>query len=252
MDFTNKVVIVTGASSGIGAAAATLFAAYGALLTLVGRNENRLQKVASECKASRGNDHLCMALDLTQRGSCEAVIEKTVQIYGKVDVLVNSASKVTISSLHDPIDVFDELMAINFRVPYKMTQLALPHLMKTKGNVVNVASSMTRRWKRGFLPYALSKNALERFSKLGAAELCCDGVRMNAVSPGITKANLLANLSMSKSCSEYIHTTLKDAFPNDIVIKPDEVAILICLAASDLFPNMNGSNLTVDGASCMT
>lgn len=252
MDFTDKVVVVTGASSGIGAAAATLLASNGAKLTLIGRNDTKLEKVAAECKSFKGHHPLCLALDLTQMTNCEAAIEKTVETFGKINVLVNAASKVMVSTMFDNnIDVFDEMMAIHVRVPYRLTQLALPHLIKTKGNVVNVAYSLTRRWKRGMLPYAIAKNALERFSKLAAAELNFEGVRMNVISPGWTKANLMANLNTSKSCSEYIYQTLKKGSSTNVLMEPSEIAILVCLAASDVFPSMNGSNFIIDGAASM-
>lgn len=252
MDFNEKVVIVTGASSGIGAAAATQFANHGARLTLVAKNDTKLQKVAKACTVN-GKQHMPLTLDLTQPGNCEKVICMTVETFGRIDVLVNCASKIAFSSLFDEtMDVFDELMAINFRVPYKLTQLSIPYLLKTKGNIVNVGSSMTKRWKNGILPYAVSKNALERFTKLGAAELSSVGVRINSISPGITKANLLASLNVSKSCSDYINKTIKDNnFPIGKVIESEEVATLICLAASDVFPNLSGSNLTLDGGASM-
>ncbi|XP_035450795.2 uncharacterized protein LOC118276560 [Spodoptera frugiperda] len=136
VDLSGKVAIVTGASSGIGAATAIAFAKHGAKLSLVGRDEVRLLQTANKCvEVSMSNEvPLWVRLDLTQPGACEAVVNKTVETYGKLDILVNSAGKVVLSDLSDEsMDILDDLMNLNFRVPYRMTQLSLRHLEKTKG-----------------------------------------------------------------------------------------------------------------------
>lgn len=137
MDFTNKVVLVTGASSGIGAAAAKHFASHGATLSLVGRNEVRLLQVAKVCEDFKKIKPLCLLLDLTIDANCEEVVRKTVEHHKKINVLINCAGKVTITSLFDNnMEIFDELMHLNLRLPYKMVQLCLPHLKRTKGKQI--------------------------------------------------------------------------------------------------------------------
>ncbi|XP_075987689.1 putative oxidoreductase SSP0419 [Anticarsia gemmatalis] len=252
IDFHGKVAIITGASSGIGAATAVAFASYGAKLTLVGRNEARLLETANKCVSKSSLVPLWLQLDLTHPGSCQRLINKTVEMYGRIDILVNCAGKVAVSSLFDEsMDIFDDLMNINFRVPYQLSQLALPYLITTKGNIVNIGSSMTRRYKPGILPYIISKSAVEVFTKFAAPELITEGVRINSICPGHTKTNILQNVNITEDIKEVTYDVLAQDMPNGEVLEPEEVATLICLAASDVFPSMNGSELLVDGASCM-
>lgn len=251
-DFTNKVVIVTGASSGIGAESAKLFAAHGALLCLVGRNEEKLMQTANECQAKKGLVPLCLLLDLIRPGSCEIVIGKTVEIYGKIDVLLNCAGQLKISSMFDEcMETFDELIKLHIRVPYYLTQLALPHLIKTKGNVVNIGLSTVKRYRPGFLPYVISKSALEKFTEYAAPELATEGVRINIINPGVTRTNILKNFNIDEAILPQVFKNIAGQMPNGMTIDPKEVAILICLAASDVFQNLNGSNLTIDGGASM-
>ncbi|KAJ0170603.1 hypothetical protein K1T71_013974 [Dendrolimus kikuchii] len=248
MDFTNKVVLVTGASSGIGAATAKLFASHGATLSLVGRNEARLLQVAKICEDLKQIKPLCLLLDLTMDANCEEVVRKTVEHHKKIDVLINCAGKVSVTSLFDNnMEIFDELMTLNLRLPYKMVQLCLPHLKKTKGNVVNVFGAPLRV-RPGFLPFAMIRDALERFTKAGALELVTEGVKMNAVRPGITRTNVLANFNVDDDCVDMVYSKIASAMPNNVIIEPEEIAKTILYAASDTSPNLNGANLIVDGA----
>lgn len=248
MDFTGKVAIVTGASSGIGAATAKLFAQHGATLALVGRNETRLHAVASQCKAAKGISPLCLLYDLTIDGNCDEAVSKTVQTFKRIDILVNCAGKASVTSLFDTtMDAFDDLVALNLRVPYKLTQLCTPHLRRTKGNIVNVFGA-PGRVRPGFLHWSMVRDALQRFTKAGALELVVEGIRMNAVRPGLTRTNILSNLNVPEDDMPHAYEKLAQTVPNNVIIEPDEVARLIVFVASDASPNLNGANLVVDGA----
>lgn len=249
MDYTGKVVIVTGASSGIGAATAKLYASYGALIAAVGRNETRLNDVANVCESYKGNRPLCILLDLLVPGSCEELVKRTVQTYGKIDILVNCAGKAAVTSLFDnSMEIFDELFALNLRVPYRLTQLCLPYLKRTKGNVVNIFGSPSRV-RPGFIPYAMIKEALEKFTTAGSTELASEGVRMNAVRPGLTRTNFLSNFNVDDDCMDMTYKLIQDTLPNKVINEPEEVAKLILFVTSDTCPNLNGAHIVLDGAS---
>lgn len=248
MDFTGKIAIVTGASSGIGAATAKLLSQHGATLALVGRNETRLLDVAKHCEAAKGIRPLCLLLDLTTDGNCDEVVRKTVKTFKRIDILINCAGKASVTSLFDTtMEIFDDLVALNLRVPYKLTQSCIPHLKKTKGNIVNVFGAPTRV-RPGFLPFAMIRDAMERFTKAGALELVVEGVRMNAVRPGITRTNILANLNVEDEYMDQAYDKISQTVPNNVIIEPEEIAKMILFAASDVCPNLNGASLIVDGA----
>lgn len=248
MDFTGKVIIVTGASSGIGAATAKLFAAHGALLTIVGRNEPRLLQVADVCERAKGNRPTCVLVDLTARQSCEEVVRKTIETHKKLDILINCAGKVIMTSLFDnTMDVFDKMVALNLRVPYKLTQLCLPYLKRTKGNVVNVFAAPMRS-RPGFLPFSMIRDALERFTKAAGLELATEGIRVNAVRPGITRTNFMSNFNVPDEYLDMAYESVSEVVPNSTIIEPEEIARMIVFTASDNCPNLNASNIILDGA----
>jgi NAD(P)-dependent dehydrogenase (short-subunit alcohol dehydrogenase family) len=251
INFKDKVVIVTGASSGIGAETAKCFSKFGAKLALVGRNEERLTNVAQECEMN-GETPLRILVDLVHPGSCEAVLNKTLDAFGRIDVLVNCAGTFALSSVFDQtMSTFDDMMAINMRVPFYLSQLVIPHLIKTKGNIVNVAFSMTNKYRPGLLMYNLLKTSLERFTVLAAAELVTEGVRINIVTPGVTRTNILATLDMDDSSRRYTYESISNLLPCGKILEPNEVAMYICVVASDTFSHMNGATLVIDGAASL-
>lgn len=247
VDLTGKVAIITGGSSGIGASTAKLFAKHGASLTIIGRNETRLLEVAKCCEEAKGIKPLCLLLDLTIDRNCEEVIRKTVEQFKKVDILVNCAGKPSMSSLFDTsMEVFDELVALNLRVPFFMTQLCAPHLKLTKGNIVNVFGAPFRV-RPGFLSFAMIRDALERFTKAGAVELIAEGIRMNAVRPGLVRTNFLENLNVDQDMMDAAYEKLAALIPTNIILQPEEVARSILFIVSDISPNMIGSSIVLDG-----
>lgn len=251
IEFTDKVAIVTGASSGIGAAVAKALAGYGAKLTLVGRNETRLLQTSEKC--AEHTAPLCLILDLTKDNNCEKVIERTLETHGQIDILINCAGTLKVSSLlDDNMHAFDEVMNINFRVPFLLSQLALPHLMKTKGNIVNMGSSMAKRHKPGLVPYIVTKSALSLLSKHSAMELQEHGVRINTVCPGTTRTNIFSNLNLSEEAQKHLFDTLEFTMPQGKTVGLEEIATFVCLVASEVFPHLNGAELLIDGAASLT
>lgn len=194
MDFTGKTVIVTGASSGIGAQAAREFAKLGANVTLSGRNVENLQEVAKECSAD-GSKTLVIAGDVADLENAKKIIEETIKKFSQIDVLVNNAGVLEVGTIENTsIEQYDRVMNTNVRAIYHLTMLAVPHLIAMQGNIVNISSVNGIRSFPGVLAYNISKAALDQFTRCVALELAPKNVRVNSVNPG---NNILSILSVN-------------------------------------------------------
>lgn len=183
MNFAGKVVLVTGASSGIGARTAQKFAQLGASLSLTGRKLENLQKVAKECEGQ--NAAFVVAGDITNVEDTKRIVDETIKKYGKLDVLVNNAGIIETGTIETTsLEQYDRVMNTNIRSIYHLTMLAVPHLIKTEGSIVNISSVNGIRSFPGVLAYNLSKAAVDQFTRCVALELAPKKVRVNSVNPG--------------------------------------------------------------------
>ena len=183
MTFSGKVVIITGASSGIGAEAARDFSKLAANVVLVGRNLENLQKVAAECGSLE--NILLVQADVTVAGDPEKIVNDTLKKFGKIDVLVNNAGILETGTIENTsLEQYDRVMNTNIRSIYHLTMLAVPYLIKTEGNIVNISSVNGIRSFPGVLAYNISKAAVDQFTRCVALELAPKKVRVNSVNPG--------------------------------------------------------------------
>ena len=143
-DFADKVVLVTGSSSGIGAAVALAFAQQGAKVVITGRNAEALNKVAEQIKASSKHEALQIVGDLSDKTFPEKLMKETISKLESLDVLVNNAGAGggNGDKIYNPelLEIFDKLFTVNVRSLLHLTQLSIEHLEKTKGNIVNISS----------------------------------------------------------------------------------------------------------------
>lgn len=143
-NFTGKVVLVTGSSSGIGATTAEEFAKAGAQVIITGRNARNLAKVGEKClKVSpKGLKPLEIVGDVSKEEDCKRLIDSTIETFEKLDILVNNAGRGGRSAIDDPkiLEIFDGQMNVNLRPVIHLTHLSVEHLEKTKGNIVNISS----------------------------------------------------------------------------------------------------------------
>ncbi|KAJ0183540.1 hypothetical protein K1T71_001516 [Dendrolimus kikuchii] len=246
MNFAGKVVIVTGASSGIGAATAVFLSRLGAKLSLTGRNTENLQKISKEC--DKAGQTFLVSADLTKESDIENIVKKTIDHYGQLDVLVNNAGIIETGTIENTsLAQYDRLMNTNVRSIYYLTMLATPHLLKTKGNIVNVSSVNGIRSFPGVLAYNVSKAAVDQFTRCVALELAPKGVRVNCVNPGVILTELQKrgglNDEQYAAFLERSKTTHALGRPG----KPEEVAATIAFLASELASNITGASLPVDG-----
>ncbi|XP_063622299.1 3-oxoacyl-[acyl-carrier-protein] reductase FabG-like [Cydia splendana] len=246
MNFAGKVVIVTGASSGIGAATAVFLSKLGAKLSLTGRNVENLQKTVNDC--DKAATPFSIPADLTKESDIENIVKKTVDHYGQIDVLVNNAGIIETGTIENTsLAQYDRLMNTNVRSLYYLTMLAVPHLLKTKGNIVNVSSVNGIRSFPGVLAYNVSKASVDQFTRCVALELAPKGVRVNCVNPGVILTNLQRRGGLTEEQYKAFLERTKETHALGRPGKPDEVAATIAFLASDLASNITGASVPVDG-----
>jgi short-subunit dehydrogenase len=188
MDFTNKVVIVTGASSGIGKALAQLFLEKNARVALFARSVDKMGEVVKGYPQDRW---LIVGGDVTREEDCKMLIEATVQKFGKIDVLINNAG-ISMRALFEEVDlsVLKKLMDVNFWGTVYCTKFALPYLLSSRGSVVGVSSIAGYQGLPGRTGYSASKFAMHGFLNTLRIEMLKQGLHVMIACPGFTASNI--------------------------------------------------------------
>src|SRR5687768_9189386 len=228
-----KVAIVTGASSGIGRASTLEFARKGARVMAVGRNEVELNALRDEASDFAGaiRPHLADVAELTQ---IDRLISETVDHFGQIDLLVNAAGILKQGNIENTtLDEWDKMMNINVRSVFYLMQVCVPHLERTKGNIVNVSSVTGLRSFPNVLAYCVSKAAVDQLTRCSALELAPKGIRVNAVNPGVVVTNLHKRGGMAEADYEEFLEHARDTHPLGRPGEPEEVADLIYFLASE-------------------
>lgn len=245
MSFIGKVVLITGASSGIGAATAIHLSELGASLSITGRNLTNLQKVAEQCKEPKP---FIITGELTNMTDAQNVIDSTIKHYGKLDILINNAGIVESGSIETmTMEQYDRVFNINVRSVCHLTSLAVPHIIKSKGNIVNVSSVTGLRSFPNVLAYCMSKAAIDQFTRCTALELANKQVRVNAVCPGVIVTNLHRQSGMSEEELKKFYETCKNTHALGRTGDVSEVAKTIAFLASDDASYITGATIPVDG-----
>lgn len=195
MSFCGKVVLITGASSGIGADAARHLAKLGASVSIVGRNQKRLNEVAEQIIKAGSSKPLSIAADVTK--DAKRIVDETIKHFGQLDVLVNNAGVFRVDSVIDfNANEYDKLMDINLRSAIILTNLAVPHLEKTKGNVINVSSDSGITAYGNYMSYCISKAGLDQFTKCAAIGLAEKRIRVNSINPGDIRTPIMSTVGL--------------------------------------------------------
>ena len=247
MDLEDKVVIITGAGSGIGAATATLMAAHKAQVIVSDINLESAQKVAEEIQKT-GGFAFAVKTNVTQYEEVESLIAKTIEKQGRLDVMVNNAGiggknqKKTAEHTHED---WHDVIAVNQTGVFYCMKAALRQMQKQgHGNIINVAS-LAGLIPSGYnLSYSASKFAVVGMTKSAALEYGRKNIRINAVCPGYTRSPLLDRLLKSSPEKE---VALKRMIPMDRFGEPTEIAEAIVWLASDNSKYITGQTITLDG-----
>lgn len=239
--FTHKVVVVTGAGSGIGEATAKRFAREGASVVLVGRNEEKLKKVHAQLE---GEGHLVRAADVADLSDVEALFKEIASHFGRLDVLVNNAGIVKSGKVTElEVQDWKELMSVDLDGVFYCTRSAMPALIVSKGNIVNVSSvsGMGGDWGMSF--YNAAKGAITNFTRALALDHGADGVRVNAVCPSLTRSELTNDMMDN----EALMAKFKERIALGRPAEPEDIGDVIAFLASDDARFVTGVNLPVDG-----
>ncbi|MFT7026166.1 MAG: meso-butanediol dehydrogenase/(S,S)-butanediol dehydrogenase/diacetyl reductase [Paracoccaceae bacterium] len=239
--FTDKVIIVTGASSGIGAATARRFAAEGGSVVLVARRLDRLDALAAELPDGAA---LAVECDVADSAAVNAMVAQVVARFGRIDVLVNNAGVAVggqIETVSD--DDWARVMAVNVNGVFHGVRAAMPHLRESAGNIVNVSSVSGIRGDWGLSPYNASKGAVSNFTRALALDAVKTGVRVNAVAPSLTRSEMVTRIMdnddlMEKVCARN---------PLGRICEAEEIASVIAFLASGDASFVNGVVMPVDG-----
>jgi len=249
---SNKVAIITGATSGIGKATALLFAEEGADLVLTGRRVELGERLENEIK-QKGVRCVFVEADHSQADDCSRVVERALSEFGRVDILFNNAGIVTGGTAETTSEeVWNDTLAINVTAVWRMCKLVIPHMKKQgKGVIVNNGSDWSVVAGRDAFPYIASKGAVGLMTKAMALDYAGENIRVNAVCPGDTFVDRwLEKGYFEGSDPVTIEEAMKESsayIPMGRFGKPEEIAQAVLFLASDDSSFVTGHLLLVDG-----
>ncbi|MGP5546978.1 SDR family NAD(P)-dependent oxidoreductase [Psychrobacter alimentarius] len=246
--FKEKTVIVTGAGSGIGRATAIRFAQEGANVVLVGRTAETLKETAKEFPEDHTwihtDNYLCVTCDISVQSQVQEMVQAAVDTFEKIDILVNNAGKAIQGKITDlSTEDWNTAININLNGNFYVSQAVMPHLIATKGNIVNVSSLSGMGGDWNMAAYNAAKAGVTNLTRTLALDHGPDGVRVNAVNPSVTKTNMTTAIQDNESKQDKFFA--RSALGR--LATPEDIAAAITFLASEDASMITGVNLPVDG-----
>jgi meso-butanediol dehydrogenase / (S,S)-butanediol dehydrogenase / diacetyl reductase len=241
--FSDRVALVTGGGSGMGAAIALRLAAEGATVVIAGRDAEKLSRTAK--RAPESGAIIERVVDVRDEAAVVGLVNETVEAFGRLDVLVNCAGVSDVGLVADlDAKTWHDTIAVNAGAVFFASKAAIPHLKKTKGNIVNIGSSNALRNNYGQPAYGAAKSAAESLSASVAIEYGADGIRSNTVHPGV-----IYPTGITGQLADYPGAL--EAYSAHIPMRrtgtPEEIAAVVAFLASSEASYVNGAAITVDG-----
>ena len=247
-----QAVIVTGASSGIGRAAAVKFARDGAAVLAVGRQRPALEEVAKTIRDGGGRCEP-FVVDVTAAEAPAAIVREVERAFGGLFAVINAAGIIASGTIETTTDeAWDQMLDINLRAPFRLMRAAVPLLSASRGSIVNVSSVTGTRSFPGVLAYCVSKAGVDHLTRCAALELAPKGVRVNAVNPGVVVSNLHRRSGMTDDSYAAFLERSKETHPLGRAGQADEIADLIAFLASPRAGWITGETVAIDGGRHLT
>jgi len=249
MKLKSKIAVVTGAGAGIGEATALLFAKEGAKVCCNSLSTSA-KDVVAKIKLS-GGDAIFSQADVSREEEGKTIIDKTIETYGKIDILFNNAGIVVGGAIDTTsTEDWDRTMAVNVRGIYLVTKYAIPYLRKTQGVIINNSSSVAFKGVKDRVAYTASKGAVLSMTRAMAADYLDDNVRVNAICPGTTDSPSLVKRIKSRGGNyDEIRQGYIDRQPLKRLGTPEEIAEGVLFLVLNEF--CTGVSLLVDGGMTM-
>lgn len=242
--FEGKAAIITGAASGIGSASAKRLAAEGAKVMLADIHKPGLEET-TKAIVDVGGQASMQVFDVSDAKACETCVRETVDEFGRLDVLCNIAGILKMAHFLDIIDEqWHRIVGINLSGVFFMCRAAIPHLLETKGNIINMGSTASLSGQVYNAPYCATKAGVVMLTKSMAIEFAGRGVRVNAICPGSVKTPLTKNLEFPENADMQLMSRL---FPLLDSANPEEIASAVAYLASEEARFVTGIAFPIDG-----